>query len=347
MQRVRSDRKAVLFGEIMMRLATKRYERIVQAREFDVSYGGAEANVGVALSRCGVESFMVSAVPDDAVGDACLAYMRQFNLNLDYVKRVGQRLGIYFLETGAAQRPSSVLYYRRGSSVCELQPGAFDWDRIFEGKHWFHVTGITPALADSVADITMEACAAARRSGLMVSLDPNYRRGLWPVEKARTVLMPLLEHVSVLFTDEEQASDLFGVDARASGVTAGHFSERGHEDVAVQLHDRFGLQYVSISLRKGTSATVNDCAGMLYDGATFYTSRNYHIDHIVDRVGGGDAYAAGIIYGLLTAQDLHETVEFAAAASSLKHAIHGDFNLVSFDEIVALMTGDGSGRIQR
>jgi 2-dehydro-3-deoxygluconokinase len=346
-EQVRSDRKIVLFGELMMRLSTKRYERIVQAREFDVSYSGAEANLGAALARYGVESYVVSSVPDNAVGEACLAYLRQHGLNLDHVRRNGFRLGIYFVETGAAQRPSTFLYNRKGSSITELRPGDFDWDAIFEGKDWFHITGITPALADSVADIALEACATARRLGLTVSLDLNYRRGLWSPEKAREVLTGLLEHVSVLFTNEEEASTLFGIEARGTEVRAGRISERGYEDVAAQLRDRFGLRYVSITLRKSTSATVNDWSGMLYDGTTCYTSRSYHIDHVVDRVGGGDAYAAGIIYGLLTGQGLQETVEFAAAASCLKHAIHGDVNLATFEEIVALMRGDGSGRIRR
>lgn len=347
MKLVRSDKQVVVFGELMMRLSTKRHERIVQAREFDVSYSGAEANLAVALASFGIHSSIVSSVPDNAVGEACLAYMRQYAVNLDHVRKNGFRLGIYFVETGAAQRPSTFLYNRKGSSITELQPGDFDWDEILRGRHWFHVTGITPALGDSVAAIAREACEAAHRNGLMVSLDLNFRRKLWSQEKAREVLTGLMPYVTVLFTNEEEAGTVFGIEARDTDVHAGRISEHAYEDVAAQLHERFRLQYVSISLRGSTSATVNDWSGMVYDGSRFYTSRRYHIDHIVDRIGGGDAYSAGIVYGLLTGQDLQETVDFAAAAGCLKHSIHGDFNLVSFDEVTSLMRGDASGRIQR
>ncbi len=346
-KRIESDKKVVLFGELMMRLSTKRHERIVQAREFDVSYSGAEANLGVALGGYGIESFVVSAVPENATGDACLAYLRQFPVNLDHVKRCGSRLGIYFVETGAAQRPSTFLYNRKGSSITELRPGDLDWESILDGKSWLHVTGITPALADSVAEITKEACAAAQRLGLTVSLDLNFRRKLWSPEKAREVLTDLMQHVSVLFTNEEEAATVFGIVAQDAEIAAGKVSAHSYQDVAARLHDTFNLRYVSITLRESISATVNDWSGMLYDGERFYTSRRYHMDYIVDRIGGGDAYSAGIIYGLLTGQDRQETVDFAAAASCLKHTIHGDFNLVSFDEVLALMSGDASGRVQR
>lgn len=347
MKRLESNKKVVLFGELMMRLSTKGHERIVQAREFDVFYSGAEANVGVALGGYGVESFVVSAVPDNATGDACLAYLRQFPVNLDYVKRSGSRLGIYFVETGAAQRASMFLYNRAGSSITELRPGDFDWDEILADKDWFHVTGITPALADNVADVASEACAAAQRRGLTVSLDLNYRGKLWTPEKARGVLTDLMPYVSVLFTNEEEAQTVFGITAADTEVRAGKIGTEAYEEVAQTLFERFKLRYVSITLRESISATVNNWSGMLYDGHRPHTSRKYHIDHVVDRVGGGDAYAAGIIYGLLTAWTAQETVEFAAAASCLKHTIQGDFNLVSFEEVVSLMRGDGSGRIQR
>jgi 2-dehydro-3-deoxygluconokinase len=344
---VATDRKVVLFGELMMRLSTKHHERIVQAREFDVIYSGAEANLGVALAAFGVESFMVSSVPDNAVGQACLNYMRQFGLNLDHVRRNGYRLGIYFVETGASQRPSTFLYNRAGSSITELRPGDIDWDRVFAGKHWFHFTGITPALAESVAAITKEACLAAKAHGATVSCDLNFRRKLWPPERARAVMGDLLQHVDVLFTNEEEAETVFGIKGRGSDVRGGTISARGYEDVAIQLAERFKLRAVSISLRESQSATVNKWSGMLYDGKRFYQSRTYLIDHIVDRIGGGDAFSSGIIYGMLTGQDLQESVEFAAAASCLKHTIHGDFNLVTFDEVLALMEGDATGRIRR
>ena len=347
MKRVQSDKWIVLFGELMMRLSTKRHERIVQAREFDVSYSGAEANLGVALGSYGIESLVVSAVPPDATGDACLAYLRQFPLDLRHVRRCGSRLGIYFVETGAAQRPSTFLYNRKGSSITELRPGDLDWRTILAGKSWFHVTGITPALGDSVAAITKEACATAAELGLIVSVDLNFRRKLWSAEKAREVMGDLMQYTSVLFTNEEEAATVFGVAVEGAEIAAGHVAARGYESVARRLHEMFGLRYVSITLRESISATANGWSGMLFDGERFHTSRRYQIDYIVDRVGGGDAYSAGIIYGLLTEQDLQETVEFAAAASCLKHSIHGDFNLVSFEEVLALVEGDCSGRIQR
>jgi 2-dehydro-3-deoxygluconokinase len=347
MKQIITDKQAVFFGELMMRLSTKRHERIIQAREFDVLYSGAEANLGVSLANYGLQSFMVSSVPDNAVGQACLNYMRQFGLNVDHVKRNGFRLGIYYVETGASQRPSTFLYNRKGSSITELRTGDFDWAGIFSGKHWFHFTGITPALADSVAEITKEACVAAKKHGLMVSADLNFRRKLWSPEKARQVMTDLMPQVDVLFTNEEEAEVVFGIKARDTDVHRGKLDGLGYQDVARQLHDKFKLKYVSITLRESLSASANKWSGMVFDGTQFHTSRKYHIDNIVDRIGGGDAFSASIIYGLLTGQDLKDTVEFAAAASCLKHSIHGDFNLVSFDEVLALMKGDGSGRIQR
>ena len=344
---VTETKKAVFFGELMMRLATKHYERIIQAREFEVDYSGAEANVGVSLANYGLESYIVSSVPDNAVGQACLNYMRQFNLNLDHVKRNGFRLGIYYVETGAAQRPSSFLYNRKGSSITELRTGDFDWDEIFKGKHWFHFTGITPALADSVAEITKEACRAAKKHGLTVSCDLNFRKRLWSKEKAQQIMTALLEYVDILFTNEEEVETVLGIKAKGTDVAAGKLDQVGYQDVARRLCEKFALQYVSITLRGSVSATINDWSGMIFDGNKFYHSKEYHIDHIVDRIGGGDAFSSGIIYGLLTGMPLQETVDFAAAASCLKHTIHRDFNLVTLEEVRALMQGGGGGRIQR
>jgi 2-dehydro-3-deoxygluconokinase len=268
-------------------------------------------------------------------------------LNLDFVKRNGFRLGIYFVETGAAQRPSTFLYNRKGSSITELRSGDIDWDAVFEGKDWFHFTAITPALGNSVAQLTKEACIAAKKRGLTISADLNFRSKLWSAAKAREVMGDLLQYADVLFTNEEEAAAVFGIAARETNIAAGAINRQGYEDVAVQLLERFKLKYVSISLRESISATANNWSGMLYDGQNFYTSRKYKIDFIVDRIGAGDAYSAGILYGLMTGQDLQETVEFGAAAGCLKHSIHGDFNLASFNETIALMGGDGSGRIQR
>lgn len=340
-------KKAVFFGELMMRLATKRYERIVQAREMEVDYTGAEANVGVSLVNYGLEAYMVSAVPDNPVGQACINAMRQYGLNVDYVRRQGYRLGIYFVETGAAQRPSTFLYNRKGSAITELRKGDFNWDEIFRDKDWFHFTGITPALGDSVAELTQEAAVAAKRHGLTVSCDLNYRRKLWPLDKAQSVMTDLMGCVDVLFTNEEEAGMMFGIRARDTDIHAGVLSAEGYDDVARQLLERFRLRYAVITLRESLSATVNNWAGMFYDGETFYHSRKYHIDHIVDRIGGGDAFSGGFIYGTLTGMSPQETLEFATAASCLKHTIHRDFNLVTPEEVDALMRGGGSGRIQR
>ena len=348
MKQVTSDKKVVLFGELMMRLSTKRHERIVQAREFDVIYSGAEANLGVALAAFGIESFMVSSVPDNAVGQACLNYMRQFGLNLDHVRKNGHRLGIYFVETGAAQRPSTFLYNRKGSSITELCVAGYRLGRrLSKASTGSTSRGSPPPWRKASRPSRSEACVAAKRKGVTISCDLNFRRKLWSPEKAREVMTGLMEYVDVLFTNEEEAETVFGIAARGTDVKGGKISARGYEDVAVQLHDRFHVSYVSISLRESLSATANNWSGMLYDGKRFYTSREYHMDYIVDRIGGGDAYSSGIIYGLLTGQDLQESVDFAAAASCLKHTIHGDFNLVTFDEVLALMGGDASGRILR
>jgi 2-dehydro-3-deoxygluconokinase len=347
MRKAVTDKKAVFFGELMMRLSTKRYERIIQSREFDVSYSGAEANLAVSLQNFGIESFIVSSVPDNAVGEACLAYMRQFKVNLDHIKKNGFRLGIYFVENGTSQRPSTFLYNRKGSSITELNEDDFDWDKIFTGKQWFHFTGITPALGDNVAGITKKACIAGKKHGLIVSADLNFRKNLWTAKKAGKVMGELMQYVDVLFTNEEEVEILFGIKAKDTVINAGKLNEEDYYDVAKQLVNRFGFKYVSITLRESISASVNNWSGILFDGRKLYSSRKYHIDNIVDRIGGGDAYSSGIIYGLLTGQDIQETVDFAAAASCLKHTIHGDFNLVSFDEICTLMNGDGSGRIQR
>ena len=250
MEQIQTDKKVVLFGELMMRLSTRGYERIIQAREFNVIYSGAEANLGVSLATFGIESFMVSSVPENSVGEACLSYMRQYKLNVDNVKRNGFRLGIYFVETGAAQRPSTFLYNRKGSSITELKPNDFDWDLIFKGKHWFHFTGITPALADSVAEITLNACKIAKNNGLKVSCDLNFRSKLWPKEKARKVMGSLMEYVDVLFTNEEEAAAVFGIEARESNVKLAKLDLLGYEDVATQLYNKFNLEYVSISLRE-------------------------------------------------------------------------------------------------
>lgn len=337
---------AVFFGELLMRLATKRHERFVQAREFEVAYTGAEANAAVSLANFGLPASVVSVVPEGEIGDACLNYLRQFGVDTSFVLRGGARLGTFYLETGAAQRASKVIYDRAGSSITGLKPGSIDWQRVFAGKQWFHWSGTAPALSDSMAAVTREAAAAARYLGLRVSCDLNYRRKLWAPERAREVMTELMQHVNVLIGNEEDAALVLGVEARGTDVAAGTLDASSYREAAAELHRRFGFEYVATTLRESTSASRNGWACLLSDGQRCYISRKYQID-IVDRVGAGDAFSGGLIYGLLRGMIPQETVDFAAAASCLKHSIHGDFNLVSLDEVLTLAGGGASGRIQR
>ena len=339
-------KKAVFFGDLLMRLATKRYERFVQAREFEVGYTGAEANAAVSLVNYGMTAYVVSMVPDTEIGQACVDYIRQFGVNMDFVLRGGKRLGIFYLEIGASQRPSKVIYDRAGSSITELKPGMVDWERVFSGKHWFHWSGTAPALSDSMAATTKEACTAAKRGGLMVSCDLNYRRKLWAPEKARQVMIDLMQYVDVLIGNEEDSAIVLGVEAKGVDVAKGDLDAERYKEVATELHRRFGFTYVATTLRESLSASENGWSCLLSDGRQCYLSRKYRI-WVVDRVGGGDAFSGGLIYGLLSGMSCQDTVEFAAAASCLKHSIHGDFNQVSREEVMALVRGGGAGRIQR
>jgi 2-dehydro-3-deoxygluconokinase len=339
-------KKAVFFGELLMRLGTKRFERFVQAHEFEVGYTGAEANAAVSLVNFGLESYVVSAVPDTEIGQACVNHIRQFGVNTDFVLRTGKRLGSFYLETGASQRPSKVIYDRAASSITELKPGQMDWDEVFEGKHWFHWSGTAPALSDSMAATTAEACAAAKRHGLMVSCDLNYRRKLWSPDKARQIMTQLMQNVDVLIGNEEDTALVLGVEPKGVDVHSGSLNVERYKEVARILHERFGFEYVATTLRESISASENGWSCLLSDGKQCCVSRSYRI-WIVDRVGGGDSFSGGLIYGLLSGLNTQDTVEFAAAASCLKHSIHGDLNLVSRDEVLALAGGDASGRIQR
>ncbi len=339
-------KKAVFFGELLMRLGTKRFERFAQAHEFEVGYTGAEANAAVSLANYGIDSYIVSAVPDSDIGQACVNYIRQFGVNTDFVCKTGTRLGTFYLETGASQRPSKVIYDRANSSITELKPGQVDWDEIFKGKHWFHWSGTAPALSDSMAIITAEACAAAKRHNLTVSCDLNYRRKLWSPDKARQVMTKLMENVDVLIGNEEDTNLVLGIKPKEVDVHSGSLNVERYKEVARILHERFGFKYVATTLRESISASENGWSCLLSDGKQCWTSRSYRI-WIVDRVGGGDSFSGGLIYGLLSGMKAQEIVEFAAAASCLKHSIHGDVNLVSRSEVLALMGGEGSGRIQR
>ncbi|NLW56940.1 MAG: sugar kinase [Firmicutes bacterium] len=339
-------KKVVTFGEIMLRLSPPGYKRFVQADSFDVIYGGGEANVAVSLANYGLDSYYVTKVPAHEIGQAAVNALRRFGVKTDAILRGGERLGIYYLETGAAQRPSKVIYDRANSAITQVKPGEFDWERIFEGAKWFHFTGITPALGDNVAEVTLEALKAAKKKGLKVSVDLNYRKKLWSPEKANQVMSKLMEYVDVSIGNEEDAEKVFGIKAAASDVTSGQLNEEGYREVAKQLADRFGLEKVAITLRESLSASDNNWSALLYDGQNYYRSKTYKI-HIVDRVGGGDSFAGGLIYSLLSGKSSAEALEFAVAASCLKHSIFGDFNLVSPAEVENLVQGDASGRVQR
>lgn len=338
--------KVVTFGEIMLRLSPPGYQRFVQASSFEASYGGGEANVAVSLANYGLDAYFVSKVPAHEIGQCAVNALRRLGVRTDYILRGGDRLGVYFCETGASQRPSKVIYDRAHSSIAEVRPGEFDWPAILEGASWFHFTGITPALGDNVAAATLEALKAARSMGVKVSVDLNYRKKLWSPEKANRVMTELVQYVDVAIGNEEDAEKVFGIKAEASDVTKGELSAEGYRKVASELVKRFGFEMVAITLRESLSASDNNWSGMLYDGQRFYASRKYEV-HIVDRVGGGDSFAGGLIYALLTGKAPQDTVEFAAAASCLKHSILGDFNLLSASEVQALAGGDASGRVQR
>ncbi len=339
-------KKVVTFGEIMLRLSPPGYERFVQAEKFNLVYGGGEANVAVSLANYGLDSYFVTKTPQHEIGQAAVNHLRRFGVNTSYIARGGERLGIYFLEMGASQRPSKVIYDRAHSAIAQAQPGEFDWDRIFTGAEWFHFTGITPALGDGPAAVTLEAVKAAKAKGVKVSVDLNYRKKLWSQEKANQVMGGLMDYVDVIIANEEDAEKVFGIKAVSTDVTTGKLNEAGYREVAKELANRFGLEKVAITLRESISASDNNWSALLYDNQNYYRSRVYNV-HIVDRVGGGDSFGGGLIYALLAGKSAEEALEFAVAASCLKHTIFGDFNLVSAGEVQALAGGDASGRVQR
>lgn len=330
----------------MLRLSTPNFRRFIQADSFDVVYGGGEANVAASLAQFGVESYFVSKLPDNPIGQAALNHLRRYGVRTDFLARGGDRLGIYFLETGVSQRPSVVVYDRAGSSLAEADKRDFDWDRIFSGTNWFHFTGITPALSKQAAQNTMEACCAAKANNATVSCDLNYREKLWSEAEAREVMEQLMPYVDVVIANEEDAERVFGIVPKYGNVLSGDLDESSYRQVAHQLLDKFELKYTAITLRESFSASENGWSGMLYDGNEYYHSQKYRIN-LVDRVGGGDSFGAGLIYGFLQKWGLQECIEFAAAASCFKQTIPGDINLSGVEEIKRLAMGDASGRVQR
>lgn len=339
-------KKVVTFGEIMLRLAPEGYYRFVQAENYGATYGGGEANVAVSLANYGFDASFVTKLPAHEIGQAGVNALRRFGVDTSHIVRGGDRVGIYFLEKGASQRPSKVIYDRAGSAIAAASKEDFDWNTILEGADWFHFTGITPALSDTMADICIEACKAAKEKGIVISCDLNYRNKLWSKEKAGKVMGEICQYIDVCIANEEDAQDVFGIHAANTNVAAGEVNHEGYKDVAKQLADRFGFSKVAITLRESISANDNNWSAMLYDGKDYFFSKKYKM-HIVDRVGGGDSFGGGLIAASLNGYDSQQTIEFAVAASCLKHSIEGDFNQVSIDEVLKLAGGDASGRVQR
>lgn len=339
-------KKVVTFGELMLRLAPEGYYRFAQADLFGATFGGGEANVAVSLANYGLDAAFVTKLPTHEIGQMAVNSLRKYGVNTSYITRGGDRVGIYYLEKGASQRPSKVIYDRAYSAIALATKEDFDWEKIFEGAEWFHFTGITPALGDNVAEICLEAVKAAKKLGLKVSCDLNYRKKLWTREKAGKVMAELMPYVDVCIANEEDASDVFGIKADNTDIEGGKIDGEGYKEVARKLKERFGFSYVAITLRSSISANDNDWAAMLYDGKECYFSRKYHM-HIVDRVGGGDSFGAGLIYAMLDGKDAQGIIEFAVAASCLKHSIEGDYNMVSVAEVESLAGGNASGRVQR
>lgn len=338
--------KVVTLGEIMMRLSTPGFERFVQSDSFDVTYGGGEANVSVALSNYGLNGVFVTKVPDNALGQAAINHIRRYGVDTQFIARGGKRLGIYFLETGASMRASQVIYDRAGASIADVEISEFDFDKIFEGASWFHTTGITPALSDKAAALTEAALKAAKAKGITTSIDLNYRKKLWSKEKAREVMTRLCQYVDVCIGNEEDADTTLGFKAEGTDVTKGELNLDGYKSVFKQMKDKFGFKYIASTLRESHSASDNGWSALVYDGSEFYHSRQYEV-RIVDRVGSGDSFASGFIFGLVTGMPMNEAAEFGVAASALKHTIPGDLNHATLNEVKELMKGDGSGRVQR
>ena len=338
--------KVITFGEIMLRLAPHGYYRFTQAQDFEATYGGGEANVAVSLANYGIDAAFVTKLPSHDIGQCAVNDLRKYGVDTSYITRGGDRVGIYFLEKGASQRASQVIYDRAHSAISEAKQEDFDWEEIFHGADWFHFTGITPALNDDVADICLTACQKAKEAGCQISCDLNFRKKLWTSEKAGEVMGKLMQYVDVCIANEEDAEKVFGIHASNTDVTSGKLNKEGYIDVAKQLTDRFGCQAVAITLRESISASDNNWAAMLYTKEEAYFSKTYPV-HIVDRVGGGDSFGGGLIYAMLMKKTPQETIEFAVAASCLKHSIEGDYNRVSVKEVENLANGDGSGRVQR
>lgn len=338
--------KIITLGEIMLRLSTPGVKRFVQSESFDVVYGGGEANVAVSLAGFGHEAYFVSKLPKHEIGQSAINALNRYQVKTDFVIRGGDRIGIYYLETGASMRPSKVIYDRANSAIALAKPEEFDFDLIFKDAEWFHWSGITPALSKDAAEITKQACIAAKKHGVTVSVDLNYRKKLWTPSQAQLVMKDLMKYVDVCIGNEEDAELVLGFKPKHTDVTSGALEIDSYKEIFKEMKETFGFKMVATTLRESYSANKNGWSALLYDGDSFYQSKKYIINPIIDRVGGGDSFSGGLIHGLLT-KDKQQAIEFAVAASALKHTIPGDFNQVSEEEVLILTKGDASGRVQR
>lgn len=341
-----SKKRVVTFGEIMLRLSPPGYLRLLQTDTLEMTFGGAEANVAVSLALFGLDASFVTRLPDNDVAQAFINQVRGLGVDTSRIVRGGDRMGVYFVEKGASQRASTVLYDRAHSAISEAQPEDFDWDTIFEGASGFHFTGITPALSPACAQAAKQAAQAARDRGILVSCDLNFRKKLWSQEEAGRVMSDIMPLVDLCIANEEDCESVFGVSAEGSDLTGGKIEHERYLEVAEKMTERFGLKHFAVTLRESISASRNGWSGMFYTGGKPHFSQRYEID-IVDRVGGGDSFAAGLIYSVITGKSPADAIAFAVAASCLKHSIVGDFNYVKLKEVETLLAGDGSGRVQR
>ncbi|MCI9031903.1 MAG: sugar kinase [Clostridia bacterium] len=339
-------KKVVTFGEVMLRLAPENYLRFVQSDRLEATFGGAEANVAVSLANYGLDAMFVTKLPTHEIGQAAVNSLRKYGVNTSKIVRGGERVGIYYCEKGASQRPSKVIYDRAHSSIATAEERDFDWKNILNGADWFHFTGITPALSEDVAKICLAAVKEAKKQGITVSCDLNFRKKLWSKEQAGKTMGEICKYVDYCIANEEDAKDVFGIEAEGSDIYGGKLDKDGYISVAEKLSARFGFKGVAITLRESKSANDNDWSGMLFTNGKAYFSKKYSM-HIVDRVGGGDSFGGGLIYALTSGYDAQKAIEFAVAASCLKHTIEGDYNLVSVAEVESLAGGNASGRVQR
>lgn len=338
--------KVICFGEIMGRLCPDGYLKIVQANKLNLTFAGGEANVAVSLANYGTDAAFITKLPDNDIGKSVVRTLRSYAVDLTGVVFGGERLGMYYVEKGASQRPSKVIYDRKYSSISMADRCDFNWEQIFDGAQWFHFTGITPALSEGMPQICEDACIAAKKAGVTISYDINYRKNLWSRQQANETMTKLMRYVDVCIANEEDANDVFGIKAEGSNITGGSLKHEGYISVAQQIQQKFGCTSVAITLRESISASDNNWAAMLYTGGKSYFSKKYAI-HLVDRVGGGDSFAGALIYTQLKGFEPQDAIEFAVAGSCLKQTVEGDFNQATIEDINRLAQGDGSGRVQR